>query len=322
MKIIWIEDFGDQNEPLDLISGLFDDLFPPQKKIRTIFDEEYANDDNKDIKDDLSNLFKENTVHELYLCTCYMEWKEVNESQKGDFDVAIIDINLENGEGTPESEIPIKPEGKEFDALAGLYIYHQLIKSGFPDDNIVFFTAHNKEFVEFQKMCNKAMVEKPKHLSIKNKDEAKIQTWIKKKADDPYLTLRRGIINACNFFEEELKNKTDDELNEFILYFKAANIKLSEDYDGWQKYILDYLTTLKEFFPIKKPNNIEKRYALFLKELTTEWDLAEKAFPRPNPSTIDYKFKENNRLMMKLLRNWSVHNLLTDKFEESDIAYL
>lgn len=177
MKILWVEDFGG-----GILAGskfaqqIFDQLFEEVNL------EDVLDPDASDFAGELSRLFKEHTPHEICVCTSYLEWKKENEQQGGDFDIAIIDINLDS-HTTPDDEKPEKIGGVEFDSKAGLYIYHQLIKQRLPEDNIALFTGESESAGDFLDHCGEILLDTPKNIIEKTPLGLKrLKEWITQKA--------------------------------------------------------------------------------------------------------------------------------------------
>src|SRR5205823_6546597 len=113
----------------------------------------------------------------------YVDWKETFGREAGDFDVALIDINLE-AYRTPADQLPEGIESAGFDKKAGFHIYHQLLKSGFLDDNIAFFTGEENSLREFSRYCGEILVEKPKNtFEKKQSDFERLRDWLQAKAN-------------------------------------------------------------------------------------------------------------------------------------------
>jgi hypothetical protein len=175
MKILWIEDFN-RLPRVKVIIGLFSGLIPKEILIN-----EY-DPDSPDIQAQLSNLFKKYTPHQMYVCESYSEWKRIYEQHGGHFDIALIDINLDTYQ-TPADDIPEGIHNRSFDRKAGLYIYHQLIKHGFLNENITFFTGEGQTLEEFTKSCRDIFLEGPQHCFEKNPAHFEmVRAWIKSKA--------------------------------------------------------------------------------------------------------------------------------------------
>lgn len=178
MKILWVEDFGGRLLPGPVVEEIFGDFFK-----HVDLGEEY-NPDNPDVAGQLSGLFAKHTLHEIQLCKSYAEWKEVDAKHRGDFDIALIDINLD-ANPTPNEAIPEGIRNSEFDRKAGLCIYHKLIKQGFTEDNIAFFTGESQSVADFLRHCDEIMLNAPKHVFEKSPLQfRRVREWIRQKANE------------------------------------------------------------------------------------------------------------------------------------------
>lgn len=326
MKILWIEDFGAAVQRFELAEGIFNKFIP-----------NFSWDYDEDISDQLFELSKNQSTHEVSIIKNYPEFRELKFGVL-DFDIIIIDFNLSEG----EFDHSIKPEkyldDEKFHERAGFYIFSYLITNSFPLENIVFMTGEIdstlQDFLAETKRMYLPYV--PNHFG-KNKDGFEgISKYLSNKANDDYLILRRGIIEAC----VELKNKLEtvakqkikktkdlkdlqkitNPVDDFILFNKTcpeSSENLSKD------YIIDYLTKLETFFPLNLPENKEQLFYLFLKELSAEWEMSEGKFVEyfQCPEKTEYYFKNTCQRQMKLLRNWTVHYQLTKDLNERDVAF-
>lgn len=202
-------------------------------------------------------------------------------------------------------------------------------------------------YPKFYERFQKARLELPKDIHKDNVNE--FHDWLRirlinnysdnSSMDFEYITLRRGIIEACIELKNKLEtvaklkikkakdlkdlNKITNPVDNFILFNKTcyeSSENLSKD------YIIDYLTKLETFFPLNSPDNKEQLFYLFLKELSAEWEMSKGHFSKNNPvsfdfDSIEFKFKESCQRQMKLLRNWTSHNQLTKDLNEKEVAF-
>lgn len=317
MKILWIEDFGGGLIPSAVVIEMFKGLIPEK-----IYDSEY--DQDEDVSLELPRLFKKHTIHQIIICKSYMEWQKTYTEQGLDFDIILIDINLEAYK-TPISHKPI--EHIEFDKKAGFYIYNLLIKEGYPDDNIAFFTGEEVSLKEFMNYCGEILLETPKNTFEKNPDDFnKLRKWIDKKIKTKYLILRRGVIDGCKFIMDGLSKIPEQELIKFYLFHKTTSLKIEENPQMYREEIIDYMIKLGRFLPLRQPLDKNHYYFLFIKELVAKWEQSKGYFNRDrvvfSESRIEDKFKKNCQIQMKILRNWTVHHLISNKISEKEVAYL
>lgn len=320
MKILWIEDFGGGLSPSKVVLDIFSDLVP-----KGIFDRDY-DPDNEDVAGQLRVIFETNTVHRIYVCTSYLDWKETFGREGRDFDVALIDINLEAYK-TPDDKLPEGVENSGFDKKAGFHIYHQLIKSGFSDDNIAFFTGEENSLREFSRYCGEILIERPKYtFEKKAADFERLRGWLSAKAGTEELILRRGIIEGCRFVRDELSRIPLTDLENRLLFFKTTLLRVDYDPETYKAEIIDYLTKLESFFLWYREDH--KSYFLFsfIRELAEKWDISSGYFSRDKEppsfrSKLEERFHKTAQFQMKRLRNWSVHGLLSYTLSEKDAAY-
>lgn len=333
MKIVWIEDFGDVPSPSELAGEMFKEL------IQNFGDLNFGtllNPDDKLIswsvkkrrgsvngREELARLFRENTTHEIMLCYTYGDWEENFNTNNGDFDIVIIDINLSSG-AVPEERPDDFKDMDDFDKKAGFYIYHQLIKQGFPANNIVFMTGEIPTHDKFEENRKKLLLDKLHKVCEKNDNGyVDFRNWLhgeNGKTNDPYITLRRGIIEGCQEMKRLLAKKSELELTDFLLFFKSTNINLGDediDSDGYVEHIETYLEKLIYFFTVKNKRD-HAQFTLFLKEMAAEWEMSQGYLKHVNRQTLEGKFKDNCHAQMKCLRNWTAHGLLPKADDVTD----
>lgn len=307
MKILWIEDFDKNSDIAITAEDMFKDLFA-----------EWFLDDEEEIEKTLSALFENHSIHRLSVCKSYQEW--VEKYKADDFDVILIDINLEANKTPAEKRPPHFRSDEDFDKKAGFYIYDQLIKKGFPDDNIGFFTANDDQLEVFEKACNALKIEKPKHPFTKGKDDSELRNWLSEKANNPYLTLRRGVIEGCRFLADRLSKKSSDALGNFLIFHKSKDVSEDE-----RLYVLNYLKILERFFPLHPSDDEESREnicLLFLKELGADWEMNSRIAGVTDITNPELMFETTCQNQMRTLRNWTAHSKMDKELTEKEVAYL
>lgn len=319
MKILWIEDFGANSDDLSLSEEVFGNLISVED-----FDED------EEIPPQLVNAIKSNTLHELYWCKSYMDWKNTYRRHAGDFDVAIIDFNLEKHK-TQLKDIPRNLQlNEKFDKQAGFYIYHQLIKSGFPEDNIAFFTAEAGNVRAFHQWCGRILLDPPMHTFEKSINfYKKIRSWLDERIQNEYMTLRRGIIMGCELLMSELKKTPDKELESRLLYYRTTTAPVAEEPELHRLEMKEYFEHVKEFIPLVEQVQENKMYPLFIKELVRYWERSQWSFIRVKGLPLSQtgwkqedSFYEISQAILKLVRNWSAHDLMTMQPRYCDVAYI
>ncbi len=328
MNILWIEDGN--LEITNVASTIF----------KGIVNGDFVVEEGRNIKESLQDQFakmQEYPVHKLHICRNYSEWIYEKLDFLKDYDVILIDKDLSLPQRTIARKEPPQEyqNDQNFDKNAGLFIYNQLIRNGFPDANIAFLTANDADLNDFKKQCQSAYFDEP-HIT-KGKSStgySEINQWLLQKADDPYLTLRRGIIDGCRLYKKEIEILTQKDLEYFLLFPKTIN-KYDIDYQLWlESYVEDlflYLELLENYYPI----TYKVSYS-FIAELASPWENALNGFFWENgkckyensnyqrnslQSFYDFNFKDNANKIMKLLRNCVAHNMLSKEIEEKTVAF-
>lgn len=317
MKFLWIEDFGGGLAASKVVIDMFSDLVPKE-----VFDTEY--DQDEDVCTELPRLFKKHTLHRIYVCKSYLDWKKVYTENSGDFDIIIIDINLESYK-TPKSKKPVRHP--DFDKKAGFYIYNHLIKDGFPENNIAFLTGEGITLKNFNRMCGEILIDKPKNAFEKKKIHfERLRKWLAKKISTPYFVLRRGIVEGCRFMKEELKKVKDDDLEERLIFYKTTPISVYHKPGHYRAEVEDYLSKLETFIPIKPPIEKKYNYISLVKEIAGKWEKSSGYFKREKElpktaSRLEDNFYKTSQFLMKMLRNWGTHDKLSFNISEREVAY-
>jgi hypothetical protein len=320
MKILWVEDFGGRLAPSKIVVAIFKELFEGAN-LGKLYKE------NPDVGGQLSELFREHTLHEIHVCRSYVEWKKLDEQQGSDFDVALIDINLSEYSRTPADEMPEGIESPNFDKGAGLRIYHQLIKKGFADNNIAFFTGEGQSLEEFSRYCGEIFLDRPAHCFEKDPLHfEELRRWLLEKSRQESLILRRGIIEGCSLVREKIESAEVSVLESQLIFYRTTPRNVSADPEVFRLEALDYLTRLERFFlPHQNDINAHPLY-LFVKELAAKWEESYghfiRAKERPRFETrLEERFFNTAQFQMKLLRNWCAHSLLSPQPAPKDVAY-
>lgn len=88
----------------------------------------------------------------------------------------------------------------------------------------------------------------------------------------------------------------------------------------------DYLETLQNFLPLR-PDNPQRLYKLFVRNLAHEWDVASPD-NLPKCDKDDKKCFQNRSVkftfgwIMKYARNWAAHTTVLDKLSAPEVAFL
>jgi hypothetical protein len=212
MKVLWVEDGGGNLAIEQVATELFQELLPIEA-----FDA-IDTDADESVWVQLEQSFKKHSSHQLTACKSYSEWQKAYKSHSDDFDVILIDINLEAYK-TPPEQCPI--ENPDFDKKAGLYIYHQLIKNGFLEENIAFLTGEENTLHDFINNLQAALLECPTNVFEKKPDDfIKIRNWLSEKAKSASSQADRSLrkikrllsedwILAISVFDDEFEMAAD-----------------------------------------------------------------------------------------------------------------
>lgn len=159
---------------------------------------------------------------------------------------------------------------------------------------------------------------KPPKPYIKENEEyiEKFKSWLNE-SNTEYYILRRAIIEICRELISILKERKE----KFILFKGFLHPKTPNDkkemYDI--RYFEEMLSFLQRALPIKEPKNLESYYKQIVRSISHDFEGVMMLYP--------YKFKiesyeENFLPVMKLLRNWSAHSRVEEKFEAKDVGIL
>lgn len=320
MKILWVEDFGGKLAASKIAAAVFGELLD-QVDLGKILKQGKAN-----VICQLPELFEKHSIHQLFICGSYVDWKRIYAEQAGDFDIVLIDINLEASR-TPTDLMPGRIADRDFDKKAGFYIYHQLIKDGFPDDNIAFFTGEAQSLEDFTSYCGEIFLDPPKHCFEKDRLHfEKLRQWTAQKASREDLILRRGIIEGCHSIRDHIESISGEDLESELIVYKAIPGTISSHSEELRRESIEYLSRLERFFLPNQRQNESDLYWLFIKELSAKWEetrwfyLRHKA-PAKFDDWLEELFHKTAHFQMKMLRNWSNHRSLSRNLGAKDVAY-
>lgn len=318
MKILWIEDGGANLPQRAVAMELFQGIFSVEAMDEMQFEEE--------LWVALPKFFEEHGVHRIYPCRSYLEWKHAYEEEAGDFDLILVDINLERF-GTPKEERPAGFEDVEdFDKRGGLYIYNQLLRDGYPENHIAFFTGEGVTLDNFSLQCQNALMNPPTNRFEKSeKGYKEACQWIKERVKNEYNVLRRGIIDGCQFLANELNMFHDEDLPDLLLFYKTTYENVGLEPELFRDELQEYLNRLESFFPLKEPADKNFRYSRFISEMSREWSQSTGYFVQDYPqatSSLEGFFHVFSQRHMFLLNNWCSEKKLGHPLGEADVAFL
>jgi hypothetical protein len=308
MRIIWIEDFGGIKVPeKSLVASIFQDLLG--KKVL------YDKWDNMAIilEDEPQRLLEfcqqHSDTHEILLCRHYQDFEETiaDYDLLQDIDVILIDINL--SKGIPDKPIPAGYNPEE----GGFYIYNTLIRDGFPNEQVCFLTGEKKStLIPFERRCEQIYMPKPQAFEKTDSDYAKLRAWLNEKQANPYLTLRRGIIESSRYILSQLESSPATEVIKFNQFLEQCHADEMSN-DMW-----DYLKIVQNFLPLRQPKDKHHIYKLFIRTLVHEWEMAKPALV----GGTEERQLQTFGWIMKNVRNWTAHTNLFENIEEKYIAFL
>jgi CheY-like chemotaxis protein len=288
--------------------------------------------------------------------TDFSEAKEIIQTKLNNYDVVVLDINLDKSENNKKVELLAKEFDLSVDAFltkSGMHLFLLLLEQSFPRKQITFLTGNadkpnqlaelikiielsantdekksaidkihrilsDPQWKELQLQndkdsrviylknlitskaientfdifcraykgaCILPPEENPISRSIESEAQKELTDWLKKHESNDYLILRRGIIEGCKALKE-LIEKNDDNIQ--IRRFVKGASKNNPTIQILKTDIENYLDTLAQFLPVRKPDAINEEYRLFLRTLVHEWEL------NINPEEIIYKI--TNRL--------------------------
>jgi hypothetical protein len=305
---LWVEDF--ENSPKVTASNVFG----------SVFADNLFSEDKRALKMSLKN-------KGVFIELSFQDgWGVIAPDLEKKIDYVILDIDLpaHSGDGInseilgllktfegyqiltdeAEDEALLVKKCAELKARAGFYLYTKLVMElGFPKQHILFCSNHAENNKTILAAFATAKLASPQ---IYQKSDPYVQDWVKRRYENPYSRLRRGIIEGCR----QLK-----ELKEKLRFDKfSADEKKPALLD-----IDDYLNVLENFLPLREPSDKATLYKLFIRILAHEWE--ESVEPKKlndDQTTLAFSW------IMKMTRNWMAHNstAIFNNLTEQDVAYL
>lgn len=191
-------------------------------------------------------------------------------------------------------------EAKDY---SNLFVY--LEKKAEESDN-----GNNDTYNTFKKRFREARIRPSKAIWKSDNEQNALSLWAAPHLQNPYLRLRRGIIDGCQHLRKLLSDDpTSLRTDEFV-----PNSSTS--------YVVDYLRVLEQFLPMQKPANPAALYKLFIRTLAHEWDNCNPWKLKPTIFNEDKQIFLAFAKIMKTTRNWMAHSQVFDNVKEQHIAYL
>lgn len=305
MNVLWIED-----DKKNIESGL-------QKICEAIDCENFFDDHDTQIRTDLPYFLKklgeEKLINIDWINKYYDASKCIHEDYSDDkWDVVILDLDL-----TEEFSNEYQDEDKYVEATkAGFTLYFRLLQKAFPHENICFFTGNEDVLKDLFDILNKYGIPKPKVFCKSQPGE--FEKWLKSKFYNKNISLRRGIINACQYLTEwiESSNFSSEKI-------RVNNIKNNKEKIISKEEVKEWLETLPNLINITH-DHWQKSFVFLL---LIHWDDRLKDSYYINSS--DPKKEEKNFYnsvfdILRMARNWSAHNRLdlTQSNSEFIIAFI
>lgn len=301
---LWVEDF--ENSPKVTASNVFG----------SVFDDSLFFEDKRVLKKSLKN-------NGVFIELSFQDgWGFIAADLEKKIDYVILDIDLpaHSGDGInseilelletfegyqklADDETLLEKKCAELKARAGFYLYTKLVMElGFPKQHILFCSNHAENNKTILAAFATAKLASPQ---IYQKSDPYVQDWVKRRYENSYSRLRRGIIEGCQY----AKNLTIDKL-----YFdKYTNINEPVQPED----IFNYLEILENFLPLREPANKQALYKLFVRTLSHEWEAAKTIrIDKDKPDAV-------LAWIMRNTRHWITHNSsLFNEADEQLIAFL
>lgn len=188
--------------------------------------------------------------------------------------------------------------------------------------------TQNNTYDIFKTSFKNARLSLAKSIHKDNKEE--INLWINQNIIEfntytNYLNLRRGVIDGCNYLIEQINNKTDEELIDFLNFSKTIKKFEASDATILKENVKNYLEKISKILPFNG-NSTNNSFNIFLRELSSEWEASEGFFTDKKITegwTDEEKnFKNMSVTVMKTLRNWTAHNLISETPSIQDVGFL
>lgn len=314
MNVLWIEDFGgglsaESATVINLFRGLLD---------ARVFDDEWKPEtDLLTDPDGLRRFFLTHSpVHSVDLLRNYDDFAKASSGVFNRFDAVALDINLSRGVASGAG-LPVGfNDPASFHRKAGFYIFNQLVRGGFPAENICFLTGEKEStFGEFSEHCQQALMPLPQAFGKDDKGLEEFRAWLDTRRSSPYLRLRRGVIEGCRLARNLIDK--DSKLIRFDQYLKSGEFTV--------KTAGDYLATLETILPAQEPaaTDLHRSLRIFARAVAHEWE--------NDASPGNVRIQPGERLpyvlrafgwVMKRTRNWIAHGDSLDGLTPEDAAYL
>lgn len=316
MKILWVED-GGAGLPVSTVGKqLFKEIIPLSVTIGSY--------PSGMPPEGFSLLFNKHTLHELIICRSFGEWTMLCEAGSPDFDVAILDINLE------ASRTPVPPiDVEDFDKRAGLFIFHELTREhGFSPENIAFFTGEGQTLLDFAKSCTAGMLKPPANLFEKRTEEfEKISNWLRTMEVSPYLKLRRGILDGCEHLMAQLGETPQELLPAVFSRFRPAQSALQFEKSAYRERIQRYVSRVQRALPMAPPKDVQGLFCRLIVDMTEPWTMGAETAVEHGIGGFGVEagreqFARSRPKLLSLIHEWARREYLVGSLDEQQLAFV
>ncbi|MDM8566284.1 hypothetical protein QUF74_11625 [Candidatus Halobeggiatoa sp. HSG11] len=319
-QFLWVEDFQSNGEKIvpTFTNAVFGEILDKEPE---------------DTKEKLRKTLKNYNV--LLECT-FLDALEFIRDPNNLFqvDYIILDIDLTLKEDIDENNLlpkilelykNEKDPKAALKAIAGYQLYIELVMGlDFPKEHILFCSNHINHLNSLKDAFEKAKIQLPPtsndKLALSKSDPSDIealQGWVREHRNNPYSVLRRGIIEGCQYIKDNLSGEILFSL--FCDKKKRQNVTVQN--------MRDYLETLQNFLPIRKPSDIKVKqlYKLLVRTISHEWEDDFNPNNLKSSDITDKNILKRQKMfgsIIKCTRNWTAHTKIFDDLCERDVAFL
>lgn len=153
MRVLWVEDFGDDSVPESILDTVFEGVLSAERRdslagtqtlgAQTKRPQGYAA---------WRDWHGGQSIADEFETDIYRRAQDFDDLVKSGYlvdryDAALLDVNLENDF--------FEPDPKKTPAQDGFWLYNKLVGAGFPSNRIALLTAHNSETptTDFKEQC-------------------------------------------------------------------------------------------------------------------------------------------------------------------------
>ncbi|MCV6636533.1 hypothetical protein [Candidatus Albibeggiatoa sp. nov. NOAA] len=311
VHFLWVEDFEGDNFK-NYTDSLFGHFVP----------QNYVPEGHGELKQFLQ-------PYGIFLETHFLDALEfIRDSEKlFKIDFIILDIDLpiaqyeDENNYLPEILARYQNDEQALRKVAGYQLYIELvIELGFPKQRILFCSNHADYLNAILEAFENAKISLPNQPCVKNNehriatkaDNVFLQEWIQQAQDNAYLSVRRNVIEQCQFLRKITRKGENLQFELFL--DENRQLSISD--------MRIYLEVLESVLPLREheiPSNKNKRqlYKIFLRTLAHQWDAVTHEKNVADPALLSYF------TVMKTLRNWLSHiGDKLDKVDEKLLAFL